>query len=73
MTRKILFSEEKFFKYLASKRVRNILGKVVGKRLEEKNNTEKVKIPIVYDKERAGDDCINRNNQFTVRQNKLSK
>ena len=36
MTRQKLFSEEKFFKYMASKRVRNILGKVVDKRLEEK-------------------------------------
>ena len=58
MTRQILFSEEKFFKYLASKRVRNILGIVVGKTLEQKYNTEKVIIPIVCDKERAGDDCI---------------
>ena len=73
MTRQILFFEEKFFKYLESKRVWNILGKVVGKRLEEKNSTEKVMIPIVCDKERAGDNCINTNNQFTVRQNKLSK
>ena len=45
----------------------------MGKRLEEKNNTEKIIISIVCDKERAGDDCINTNNQFTVRQNKLSK
>ena len=50
-----------------------ILGKGVGKRLNEKDNTEKVKIPIVCDKERACDNCINTNNQFTVRQNELSK
>ena len=45
----------------------------MGKRSEDKSNTEKVIIPIDSDKKRAGDDCINTNNQFTVRQNELSK
>ena len=71
MARQVLFSEEKFFKDQASKGVKNILSEVVGKRSEDKSNTEKVIIPTVSAKERAGDDCINTSNQFTVRQNKL--
>ena len=70
MTRQILFSEENFFKYLASKGVRNILG---WKRSEDKSTTEKVIIPVVSDKERADDDCITTDNHFTVSQKKLSK
>ena len=71
MARQVLFSEEKFFKDQASKGVKNILSEVVGKRSEDKSNTEKVIMPTVSAKERAGDDCINTSNQFTVRQNKL--
>ena len=37
MTRQILFSEENSLKYLASKRVRNTLGKRYGKEVGEKN------------------------------------
>ena len=48
MAKQILFSEEKFFKYLTSKGVRNILGKVVSKRSDDKSNSKKVTIPIVY-------------------------
>ena len=66
MTRQILFSEENSLNTWQA-RVWNILGKVVGKRLE------KIIIPTVCDKERAGEDFINAKNHFTVRQNKLSK
>ena len=75
MTRQMLFSEENSLNTWQA-RVWNILGKVVGKRLE------KIIIPIVCDKERAGEYCINtragedfinaKKTQFTVRQNKLS-
>ena len=76
MTRQILFSEENSLNTWQA-RVWNILGNVVGKRLE------KIIIPIVCDKERAGEYCINtragedfinaKKKQFTVRQNKFSK
>ena len=66
MTKQILFSEENSLNTWQA-RVWNILGKVVGKRLEE------IIIPIVCDKERAGEDFIKAKNHFTVRQNKLSK
>ena len=66
MTKQILFSEENSLNTWQA-RVWNILGKVVGKRLE------KIIIPIVCDKERAGEDFIKAKNHFTVRQNKLSK
>ena len=66
MTKQILFSEENSLKNWQA-RVWNILGKVVGKRLE------KIIIPIVCDKERAGEDFIKAKNHFTVRQNKLPK
>ena len=75
MTRQILFSEENSLNTWQA-RVWNILGKVVGKRLE------KIIILIVCGKERAseycintraGEDFINPKKQFTVRQNKLSK
>ena len=52
MTRQILFSEESSLN-TGQARVWNILGKVVGKRLE------KIIIPIVCDKESAGEYCIN--------------
>ena len=51
-TRQILFSEENSLNTWQA-RVWNILGKVVGKRLE------KIIIRIVCDKERAGEYCIN--------------
>ena len=51
MTRQTLFSEENSVNTWQA-RVWNILGKVVGKRLG------KIIIPIVCDKERAGEYCI---------------
>ena len=66
MTKQILFSEENPLNTWQA-RVWNILGKVVGKRLEE------IIVPIVCDKERTGEDFIKAKNHFTVRQNKLSK
>ena len=66
MTKQILFSEENSLNAWQA-RVWNILGKVVGKRLE------KIIITIVCDKERAGEDFIKAKNHFTVRQSKLSK
>ena len=75
MTMQILFSEENSLNTWQAI-VWNILGKVEAKRLE------KIIISIVCDKERAGEYCIKTRagedfictkNQFTVRQNKLSK
>ena len=66
MTKQILFSEENSLNTWQA-RVWNILGKLLGKKLE------KIMIPIVCDKERAGEDFIKAKNHFTVRQNKLSK
>ena len=66
MTKQIFFSEENSLNTWQA-RVWNILGKAVGKRLE------KIIIPIVCDKERAGEDLIKTKNHFTVRQNNLSK
>ena len=66
MTKQILFSEENSLNTWQA-RVWNILGKLLGKKLE------KIIIPIVCDKERAGEDFIKAKNHFTVRQNKLSK
>ena len=65
--RQMLFSEKKFFKAQASKRVKNILGRVVDKRSEDKNNEEEVMIPRGSDKEKYRDDCMNANKQLTCR------
>ena len=59
MTKKIFFSEENSLNTWKAS-VWNILGKVVGKRLE------KIIILIVCDKERAGEDFIKAKNHFTL-------
>ena len=49
-----------------------LVGEVEGKRSGDKNNKEKVVIPIGGETERAGDDHANTNRQLsckTVRQN----